>query len=263
LNAFKKVSEDKDDSFQLVEAASELFGSLAGVATTVVHNDIAGLFAGAIVASGVTQTLKYAARLSLSRLMAKRERQRVGFVYGSTALAIQERLDKGEQPRTDGFFDRDTTDRSKADEIAEAVLNAAQREHEEKKLPYLANLLAFIAFESRIDVGTANHIVRIARSLSYRQFCVLALAPNAAKLGLHSAPFPNAANATSTWTLLIEIFELFRLQLITYGQGFFTDVTEMPLERLQIDTLGAQLYLAMKLDEIPSADIEAITALLR
>ena len=36
---------------------------------------------------------------------------------------------------------------------------------------------------------------------------------------------------------------------------------ELPLERLRLDNLGAYLHLAMKLERIPSEDIEAVAAL--
>jgi len=261
------MSEEENDSFQLVDAAGDLFGSLAGVAISVVHQGVAGLFGGAVVGPGIAHTFKYVTRLFLSRVMAQREQKRVGLVVGLTALAIQKRIDGGGTIRTGDFFDRDTTDRSKADEIAEAVLISAQREHEEKKLPYLANLLASIAFESRIDVGMANYMVKIASSLTYRQYCVLSLAVSAASVasaGLHSAPFPDKQDgATQLWTLLIEIFDLYRLQLVGFGEGFITEVIEMPLERLRLDTLGAYLHLTMKLHEIPAQDIAEIVALLR
>jgi hypothetical protein len=57
--------------------------------------------------------------------MARREQERVGTVSVLTAMAIRKRLGDGEQLREDGFFDRDATDRSKADEIAEAVLTSS------------------------------------------------------------------------------------------------------------------------------------------
>jgi hypothetical protein len=83
---------------------------------------------------------------------------------------IQERLGNGETPRTDGFFEPDVTGRSAADESAEAVFLAAQKEYEERKLPYIANLLDFLAFTPGIDRAMANQLVRLASSLSYRQF---------------------------------------------------------------------------------------------
>jgi len=80
--------------------------------------------------------------------------------------------------------------------------------------------------------------------------------------GIHSPPFSNSQNiATQIWTLLIEIFELFRLQLVGFGEGFFTEVTEMPLERLRLDNLGAYLHIAMRLEKIPSHVLNVLVAL--
>jgi hypothetical protein len=101
---------------------------------------------------------------------------------------------------------------------------SAQREHEEKKIPYLANLLATIAFDPHIDVGMANYMVRIASSLTYRQYCILNIAVNVTAWGgIHSPPYNNPENiATQVWTLLLEIYDLFRLQnLIGFGGAFY------------------------------------------
>jgi hypothetical protein len=261
------MSEERDDSSQLIGWGGDLLAGLAAAQMAIAHPGSAGLYEGAMIGSTLALSFRNIVPLFFGRAMARREQKRVGTVSVLTAVAIRKRLDNGERLREDGFFDRDATDRSKADEIAEAVLISAQREHEEKKLPYLANLLASIAFESRIDVGMANYIVKIASSLTYRQYCVLSLAVSAASVasaGLHSAPFPDKQDgATQLWTLLIEIFDLYRLQLVGFGEGFITEVIEMPLERLRLDTLGAYLHLTMKLHEIPAQDIAEIVALLR
>lgn len=258
------MSEEKDDSFQLVDAAGDLFGSLAGVALSVVHQGVAGLFGGAVVGPGVAHTFKYVTRLFLTRLMAQREQKRVGLVVGLTALAIQKRIDDGGTIRTDDFFDRDITDRSKADEIAEAVLISAQREHEERKLPYLANLLAYIAFESRIDVGMANYMIKTASSLTYRQYCVLSVAMSPANVGLQAGQPHNQENvASQVMTLLAEIFDLYEQRLLGFSRGPILDPYDMPLEQLRLTELAPYLHLAMKLDTIPSEDIASIVALLR
>src|SRR4029077_5560439 len=114
----------------LIDASADLIGSLAGVSVAVLRNDVAGLLTGAVVGPSVAHMLRYGANLSVNRLLAAREKARVGFVYGLAAHKIKERLDNGEKPRTDGFFKPDPTNRSCADEIAEAVLIAAQKEHE-------------------------------------------------------------------------------------------------------------------------------------
>src|ERR1700741_1692038 len=140
--------KSEKESFNLIDAASDLFGGLvAGVTVASASHDVSGLLA-APVGVGVAHTLRFAARFFANRFLADREKARVGFVYGLAAQEIKRRLDRGEHLRTDGFFELDITDRAPADEIAEAVLIAAQREHEERKLPYIAKLLAFVAFES-------------------------------------------------------------------------------------------------------------------
>ena len=118
----------------------------------------------------------------------------------------------------DGFFEPDITDRSPADEIAEAVLIAAQREHEEQKLPYIANLLAFVAFESRIDRGMANYLIKLASFLTYRQLCILELARNPFGRGLHPAPFNTRQqeNPSQVFAALSECSELYRVTLIRF-----------------------------------------------
>jgi hypothetical protein len=91
------------------------------------HNDVTGLLTGAAVVPGIAHTLRYGVKLFVNRILAGREKARVGLVYGLAAHRIKERLDRGEQLRADGFFDAHISDRSSADEIAEAVLIAAQK----------------------------------------------------------------------------------------------------------------------------------------
>lgn len=69
-----------------------------------------------------------------SRLLSSREEARIGATISYAALKIQQRLDAGDIPRSDGFFSADETGRSNADEIFEGVLLKAKNEIQEKKL---------------------------------------------------------------------------------------------------------------------------------
>jgi hypothetical protein len=77
--------------------------------------------------------------------------------------------------RSDGFFNEDNTGRSSAEEIAEGVVLAAQRDHEEKKLRAYGNLLGNLAFCPQFSRAHSNLLTRLAERLSYRQLCLLAL----------------------------------------------------------------------------------------
>ena len=254
------MSEEKDNSFKLVDAVGDLVGSVTGVTIASLHQGV-GVYEGAVLGPGVAHAFKYVARLFLDRVMAKRERQRVGLVYALTAAAIQRRLDAGDRIRDDDFFDRDITDRSKADEVAEAVLIAAQREHEERKLLFLANLLASFAFESQIDQGMANYFVKLASALTYRQYCLLEIANS--RHG-HTLLPPGLLNRSQredpvqVFAVLAECFELYRLGLVTFTDqsGPVTKVEDMGLQAMALDVpMGSYLHIGMRLQEIRHEDI--------
>ena len=260
------MGEEQDDSSQLIDWGGDLLAGLAAAQMAIAHPGLAGLYEGAMIGSTLALSFRNIVPLFFGRAMARREQERVGTVSVLTAIAIRKRLGNGERLREDGFFDRDATDRSKADEIAEAVLISAQREHEERKLPYLANLLASVAFDRTTDAAMANYAVKVASSLSYRQFCVLSLALNPAGAGLIQPARLGVQQsaAPQVWTLRMEIFDLYeQRRLIGFSRGPITEPLDMPLEQLALIGLGSRLHSAMGLGGIPSQDVAAIAALLR
>jgi hypothetical protein len=260
--------KSEKESFNLIDAASDLFGGLvAGVTVASASHDVSGLLA-APVGVGVAHTLRFAARFFANRFLADREKARVGFVYGLAAQEIKRRLDRGEHLRTDGFFELDITDRAPADEIAEAVLIAAQREHEERKLPYIAKLLAFVAFESHIDRGMANYLVKLASALTYRQYCLLEIANNCERYNLRPPGLLNLSgreNASQVFAVLAECFELYRLGLVKFTAqfGLITKVEDMGLQAMALDVpMGTYLHLGMQLHEIAAQDLARVAKLI-
>jgi len=225
-------------------------------------NDVTGLLAGAAVGPGLAHTLRYGANFFVNRFLAGREKARVGLVYGLAAHKIKRRLENGERLRTDGFFEPDITERSPADEITEAILIAAQREHEERKLPYIANLLAFLAFTPGVDRAMANHLVRITSSLSYRQFCFIALANDPNRIRMHSAPNYGSTgqNEGSIILLMSEFFDIYEQRLID-SEGMAVPMVLPPIDpraiqlpNLRLGSLGDLVYHAMSLGDIPSTE---------
>ena len=192
----------------------------------------------------------------------------MGLVYVLAAQEIKRRLDRGEHLRTDGFFERDITDRSPADEIAEAVLISAQREHEERKLPYIAKLLAFVAFEPDIDRAMANYLAKLASALTYRQYCLLEIANSCHRYNLKPPGLLNRSereNPTLVFAVLAECFELYRLGIIKFTAqfGLITKVEDMGLQSMALDApLRSYPYLGMQLHEISAEDIADAVKLL-
>ena len=159
---------------RLVEAGADITGNLAGSALGFLVAGPVGALAGA-AASPVVKHLLAVASDVIHRHVSTRETKRIGATLTFAAAKIRERLDSGQRPREDGFFADDGQQRAAAEEIAEGVVIAAQREHEEKKLRFYGNLLANLAFVSDIDRPYSHFLLKSAEALSYRQLCLLAL----------------------------------------------------------------------------------------
>jgi len=118
------------------------------------------------------------------RFLGRRESLRVASVAEMAAEKIASDQRDGRVVRDDEFFEAHDGHRPEAEELLEGVLLAAQREHEERKLPYYANFLANLAFERNVDAITANRLLRIADDLSYTQLVLLAVVETKRNLAL-------------------------------------------------------------------------------
>ena len=178
-----ETKSDKTRLQRLVRAGVPLLrGTVANVTSAAVGALLGDPLAAAAV-GGATGTVfsttlaKVGAEIE-QRLLSPRETARVGAVLALGAAAVRERLDQGEQLRADGFFDSGNDGRSSADEVIESVLLRSQREPEEKKLPYMAHLLASVAFDDQIGVEMTHQLSKVAERLTYRQLCILTLVNN-------------------------------------------------------------------------------------
>jgi hypothetical protein len=221
----------------------------------------------------------------MHRQISEREVVRIGGALAVAVTRINERLEKGEQLRQDGFFAAEGSQRSAANEVGEGVLLAAQREHEEKKVPLLGSLLASIAFDSEISRPQPNLLLRLGEELSYQQLCVLALLgdnqldateelefDSHEVLGLRNEKFVDSDNVGELASmdhagLLQELADLYSRLLIT-GSGPLGSrpaggiAYTMP-SSLRIQGVGLHLYHSMELWNIDETDIEQTTSLLR
>jgi hypothetical protein len=181
------------------------------------------------------------------------------------AAAIARRLESGELPRADEFFDQDRNDRAAAEELLEGVLQAAADAYEERKVPFLGTLYAAIAFDESIGRAYANLLIRSARRLSFRQLVVLAVLweGDAAEMAAAAAREEPPRSLVTSDELAPEIDELERLGLLGRGSPggsskrggmTFVDASSVPLADLSLSRHGKQLYELMGLDDIPASD---------
>ena len=265
--ALRVVSDIKPEPghegiLELLGAGSDIAGSVAGAAVGLMVAGPAGGLVGSGLGSGIGYALKKLGNEIYRRMLAPREQKRIGSVIAFGIQHIKEKLAAGEKVRVDGFFDSQPDSRSAADEVFEGVILAAQREYEEKKLPFMGKLMANLAFRSDIDRGYANYLVRLGESLSYRQLGLLVMFAVQDKSRYRTSDYRTTQQFPPTLLgLLHEAYDLEQRGLIASGSTSFGPNDIVP-GKANTQGAGVELVNLMKLANFPPADFNALTSVL-
>jgi hypothetical protein len=141
--------------------------------------------------------------------------------------------------------------------VTESVLLKAQREAEERKVPYMGRLLANIAFEPAISPAMAHQLIKIAEQLTYRQLCLLRLAVLKDQLGgLRPSDYRAFKGFdTELIQLLYECADLHHRGLINFGNEAVLGLTDVLPGKMTTQGFGANLHNLMRLAEMPEEDL--------
>ena len=241
---------------RLLDAGASIAGGAFGGAIGFLVGGPAGAIAAGAAGSAAGEALRHIGDEVSRRALAPREAMRVGGVLGLAASTIQKRLDDGEQIRDDGFFDENETERSDAEEFAESVLTKSQREPEEKKLRYMANLLSNVSFDKSVSIAFAQQLTKIAEQLTYRQLCLLKLAAHAQANPVRSTNYTSETSfPLELRQLLYELMDLFHRGLIHNGPAHPLSIKDLVPKQLGVHGVGADLFNLMNLHEIPDEDL--------
>jgi hypothetical protein len=176
------TSDDHEDEAsplkRFLAIGSEIASAMTGAGVGLVVAGPPGALAGAAISPVLERAFLKLAKDFHQRVLSHREEVRIGATLAHTIESARTHSEKDEEIRGDDFFEVGTAgvDRSAAEEILEGVLITAAREYEERKLRHYGSLMSSIAFQENIDLAQANLLLRLARDLSYRQLCILALA---------------------------------------------------------------------------------------
>ena len=185
------------------------------------------------------------------RQLSPREDYRVGKVLAIAALEIRQRLEKGENPRDDGFFNEKSTGRSDAAEIAEAIILKCQREPQEKKIRYMGYLKASIAFNSNISTNMGHQLIKAAEELTYRQFCILKLATVKDIFGLRNENYRDHGGfSKELYSVLYECKDLYQKEYIVLAEAHALGLTDIIPGSMTVQGVGRDLFYFMKLSSI-------------
>jgi hypothetical protein len=263
---------------QVLSKGAELGGTTSGA----IIGALVGGPPGAAVGAGagwLIEALGKAGAEVAQRWLSPRSEIRVGAVLLLAAEEVSARLMAGEIPRDD-LRDEGRRGPSPASELVEATLISASQTHEERKIPYLAHLLAAIPFEPDLTPAEANQLIGLAHSLSYRQLVALAKyaeegwTRSTEKYKLYGEGYPFADEAPTLRSIRTDMLDLFHRGLLeaprrtktTNEEGIRT--TEdlgwpgTPLEMSPRDLCpspsGTRLVRMMRLDQIPDEDRETL-----
>src|SRR2546428_6759764 len=260
----------KHDLSRAIEKRSKSLADLisdgfrfAGVTTGAGLGFVFGGPAGAIVGAGLGTSIELIGDEIGKRFLAKRERERVGYIIIRACDKIKQNMDNGMKLRPDDFFDDNQGDRSAAKEIVEGILIAAQKEYQEKKLPFYSNLLANIAFHPEIDRGQANLLIRSAERLSYRQLCILSLVSQKSRFNLRQQEYRTVSTIEGPLAmLLIEVFDLISQLMLNIPGVAVLGVAEIDPSKLNAQGTGSFLFDLMELRDIDYNELKEIALIL-
>lgn len=263
------TGSDADERIhKIVEAGVGLVqgvgGNVAGAVVGFLVGGPVGAAAGGAAGWAVSQGVGRLGREFSERSLAPREEARVGGVLALGVDQIRARLEAGEQVRTDGFFDSTTHGRSGAEEVMENILLKSQREPEEKKLPYMANLFANIAFDPTISSEMAHQITRAAGELTYRQLCLLRLAVVKDEFDLRESDYRGQGSFTKElYQVLYECLGLYLRGYINFGGEVLFGPTDVKPASITVQGLGVDTYNLLRLGDMSRDEIVPIVVQLR
>ena len=261
--------QERDDRLRvMIDKGAELAGGTAGPAVGAVIGTLFGGPEGAVAGGAIgglaTEAVKAIGRELSSRYLSPREQARVGGVFTLAAAEIVERCQNGEEVRDDGFFHTGNTKRSDAEEVWESVLLKSQREAEEKKLPYMAHLLANLAFNTEISAAMAHQMTKTAEALTYRQLCILQLSATKERFDLRQQSYESEESWPKyLYQIIYEYYDLYNRGLINLGEYLASFPAEINPGAATPQGLGVDIYYQMCLYLIPDGDLEPIVAHLR
>jgi hypothetical protein len=252
------ATEDTATGRALIEAGSPVAGSMSRAAATVVFEPGA---AALRIDDRLAATLRTAAT-EAAAIPVERERVRAG---AALAFAVEYAATvgrSGRQVRSDGFFDHRSGHRPAADDVAEAVVAAARRSTDERRVRHLGYLLAEALASPALDAELIGTALRITASLSWRQLALLAGVGRRERVPLPMAPLEDDPQAWTAWGAREDVADLQRGGLLAPSIAVPRPGATLPRPRaadLRLTRRGVLVHRLLVLDLLHE---DAVTAAL-
>jgi hypothetical protein len=243
VTASQQTSTGRD----LIEAGSPVAGSMCRAAATVVFEPgSAKVSVDPRFAAGLRTAAEGAADVPVLR---ERVRSGAALAFAVEYAATLQR--NGRQARTDGWFDERPGSRPAAEELAEAVVAAARRSTDERRVRHLGYLLAEVAVSPDVDLELAGRALRLTESLGWRQLGLLAGVGRRERVPLPMAPLEDEPRAWTGWGAREDVTDLQSAGLLTPPPAPVRPVATLPRLRaadLRLTRRGVLVHRLLVLD---------------
>ncbi len=245
----------------LIEQGAPVAGSMSRAAATVVFEPSAALVQ--ISASFAASLRTVADGAAAPAVPREQVRAGAALAFAVEYAATQHRA--GRPARHDGWFDARPGSRPAAEDVAEAVVAAARRSTDERRVRHLGYLLAEIACSPELDAELAGRALRLTDELSWRQLALLAGVGRRDRVPLPMAPLPEEPRAWSEWAAREDVADLQRAGLLDPPVAAPRPGATLPRLRaadLRLTRRGVLLHRLLALDLLhEDAVTEALAAL--
>ncbi len=241
----------RERAAKLIERGADLTAATAGGIGALLLGGPPGALVGTGLGLAIREVVLKLGDEFEQRQLGPREKTRAGATLYWALREVEERLEDGQEPRSDGFFAPDDLGgRSRADELLEAVLNRAMNEHEEHKLRHLGFMYGALVFCEGMKPGHANFLVTMASRLTWEQLVLIGLIHKTGYRALPDWP-PSHRFGVEGHGVAGELYDLVRQGIIARTDGRPVEaVADINPSLLTCITSGCALYHLMRLDEI-------------
>jgi hypothetical protein len=254
-------AQEEERIGEVIALGSEITGGVGGVAVGFALAGPPGAIVGAAATPVISRLVRSVGDFAHRRLSA-RQKIRVGAVIRFAAADLEVQVAEGRRVRQDGFFAESPGDRAPFEEVAEAVMAAAEDAHEERKIAFLGTMLSEISLRPDVDRAAAITLTREARALTYRQILLLALFGRRAEFELRSVDYSTTplSNLDPVVPVLAEIADLSSRNLVGIRGGAILGLTDVIPSVVEPAGLGVWLYNLMRLGRVQGADLASLVA---
>ncbi len=243
---------EREQIDQLVTSTAEIIGTATATTLGLLAAGPLGAYLGATSATPINNILKRLGSEITEHVMGPREQARISATFTLAASKISTRLNNGDVPRNDEFFDPKIDDRSSAETVLEEILQKSKNETEEKKIPFYSNFLCNLSFDNSIDFNRSVTYLKIIDRLSFQQLCIISYINDLKKIEFNNwnQIFINDPNAQEYLDFHFELVELFELNVLRQFGGKSLGGPSNG----ELSTIGKHLYKLMDLSLINEAD---------